>query len=270
MLNQWFKFYGFEYLSDPKIGALNAQERSCWLTLLCLAGSSTIPGVIEFLTVEVLLQKSGISFDPYHPEEWDKCLSVLKKFEAMKMITADSNGVVTIINWNKRQESSLTNAERQARYREKHKIDEIKEKSTLKNKDNDNKVTPVTTKVTLDKIREDKIRIDNSIEIPTKNKKFIKPTVSEIETYCIERKNGINAQKFFDYYEAKGWVIGKSPIKNWQAAVRTWEGNDKKWEQEKSKTVYKNTGGDDMVEKLKAKTIKCDTNLQNQKTAEKN
>lgn len=56
---------------------------------------------------------------------------------------------------------------------------------------------------------------------------FIKPTVEEIKQYCTERKNGINSQKFFDSNEAKGWVIGKTktPMKDWKAAIRTWENN---------------------------------------------
>jgi len=54
-------------------------------------------------------------------------------------------------------------------------------------------------------------------------KKFVKPSVDEINTYCRERKNSINAQQFFDHYESNGWKVGKNPMKNWQAAVRTWE-----------------------------------------------
>lgn len=52
-----------------------------------------------------------------------------------------------------------------------------------------------------------------------------KPTVDEIAAYCAERKNGINAQTFFDHHERVGWVVGKNktPMKNWQATVRTWE-----------------------------------------------
>ncbi len=85
--NPWFKFYGGEYLSDPKIAALSAQERSCWITLLALASVSTAPGTIEFLTVEVLLEKAGLHFDPYHPEEWNAALSVLDKFVKLKIRT---------------------------------------------------------------------------------------------------------------------------------------------------------------------------------------
>lgn len=56
------------------------------------------------------------------------------------------------------------------------------------------------------------------------------PTVEEVRSYCEERGNGINPELWHDYYEACGWVIGKSrkPMKNWQAAVRTWERNSPK------------------------------------------
>lgn len=59
-------------------------------------------------------------------------------------------------------------------------------------------------------------------------KRFLKPTVEEIRSYCRERNNGVDAEKFFDFYEAKGWVIGKSPMKDWKATVRTWEQKDGK------------------------------------------
>ena len=63
-------------------------------------------------------------------------------------------------------------------------------------------------------------------KIDTKNrtvKKFVPPTVKEVETYCKQRNNNINANAFCNSYEAKGWLIGKTPMKDWKAAVRTWE-----------------------------------------------
>ena len=69
----------------------------------------------------------------------------------------------------------------------------------------------------------DKNSIDkNSIEYK-KAKKFIKPTIEEIEEYCQERNNGINANAFYDFYEAKDWMVGKNKMKDWKACVRTWE-----------------------------------------------
>lgn len=56
-----------------------------------------------------------------------------------------------------------------------------------------------------------------------KRKRFVKPTLSEIEQYCIERNNNVNAEQFFDYYESNGWRVGKNSMKDWKAAVRTWE-----------------------------------------------
>lgn len=54
-------------------------------------------------------------------------------------------------------------------------------------------------------------------------KKFAKPTVEEVEAYCLERANSVDARTFWDFYESKGWMIGRNPMKDWRAAVRTWE-----------------------------------------------
>lgn len=56
-------------------------------------------------------------------------------------------------------------------------------------------------------------------------KRFQKPTTEEIRAYCQERKNNIDPEKFFNHYEAIGWKIGKNPMRDWCAAVRTWESN---------------------------------------------
>ena len=68
--------------------------------------------------------------------------------------------------------------------------------------------------------------INNNINDTISIKRFVKPKVEDIEAYCKERNNNVDAQQFFDYYESKGWKIGKSPMKDWKAAVRTWEKND--------------------------------------------
>ena len=52
---------------------------------------------------------------------------------------------------------------------------------------------------------------------------FFKPTIEEIEYYCIGRYSPIDAELFFDYYESIGWIVGKSPMKDWKATIRTWE-----------------------------------------------
>jgi len=52
---------------------------------------------------------------------------------------------------------------------------------------------------------------------------FRRPTVQEVAEYCLSRHNGIDAAAFVDFYESKGWLVGRTPMKDWKAAVRTWE-----------------------------------------------
>lgn len=52
---------------------------------------------------------------------------------------------------------------------------------------------------------------------------FLKPDVLEIKQYCFSRGNNVDAETFFDFYESKGWLVGKSKMKDWRASVRTWE-----------------------------------------------
>jgi hypothetical protein len=60
-------------------------------------------------------------------------------------------------------------------------------------------------------------------DTPKLIKRFVKPSVDEVRSYCQERNNGIDAEQFWNFYESKDWVVGKSPMKDWRAAVRTWE-----------------------------------------------
>lgn len=55
---------------------------------------------------------------------------------------------------------------------------------------------------------------------------FLKPLVEEIRAYCLERKNRVDPEKFFNHYESNGWRVGRNPMKDWKAAVRTWERSD--------------------------------------------
>ena len=55
---------------------------------------------------------------------------------------------------------------------------------------------------------------------------FTPPTLQEVEAYCRERRNRVDPSRFVDFYEAKGWMVGKNRMKDWKAAVRTWERQD--------------------------------------------
>lgn len=80
-------------------------------------------------------------------------------------------------------------------------------KDNVNNKDNDN---------TKEKVNKEK-------EPP---RRFTPPTVDEVKAYCTARNNSVDAQRFVDYYTANGWKVGKNPMRDWQATVRTWERSD--------------------------------------------
>ena len=71
----------------------------------------------------------------------------------------------------------------------------------------------------------DKESIDKGTKAATPpHTRFVPPTIDEVKAYCVERKNTVDAERFFDFYSANGWVQGRGkPIRDWKAAVRTWE-----------------------------------------------
>ena len=69
---------------------------------------------------------------------------------------------------------------------------------------------------------------DKELEIESRGKRFKPPTLQEVKAYCIERNNDIDPERFIDFYESKGWMVGKNKMKDWKAAVRSWESRNKK------------------------------------------
>jgi len=67
---------------------------------------------------------------------------------------------------------------------------------------------------------------DNVKDIKVKRDVFIKPSIVEIKNYMFEIGMADVSDKWFDYYESNGWLVGKNKMKNWRAAVRTWKNNN--------------------------------------------
>nr|DAQ42088.1 MAG TPA: hypothetical protein [Caudoviricetes sp.] len=61
---------------------------------------------------------------------------------------------------------------------------------------------------------------------PPRASRFTPPSVEEVRVYCAERKNSVDPERFVDFYASKGWLVGKSKMKDWRAAVRSWERSD--------------------------------------------
>lgn len=95
---------------------------------------------------------------------------------------------------------------------------------------NDASVTPLLQVGDAEKEieKEIELEIEKELEIDKgakPDRKVIPPTLDMVKDYCWKRGNTVDPESFFNFYESKGWYIGKSKMKDWQAAVRTWEGN---------------------------------------------
>ena len=153
----------------------------------------------------------------------------LKLLIAKRFIIPFESGIVVIKHW------KIHNYIRSDRYKETVYKDE-KAALTLKENGAYTQCLPLgipndTQRETQDRLGKESIEIvQESIEgetAPGKRKRFTPPSVEEVKAYCEERKNGIDPQSFVDYYSARDWYLGKNKMKDWKAAVRTWENRRK-------------------------------------------
>ena len=158
-----------------------------------------------------------------------------KLLVAKSFVILFESGIIVIKHW------KMHNYIQSDRYRPTDYVDEKSMLGVKRNKaytlDENKMYTKCIQDVSVGKDSIGKDSIGESVR-GGKAKRFIPPTVEEVESYCSERENGIDAQSFIDFYESKGWMIGKNKMKDWKAAVRTWERSRNKNSTEKSKTVF--------------------------------
>lgn len=193
-----------------------------WFKLLCMAGKENNYGVFLMrnrmpYTEEMLATIFRRSLNTVR--------LALSTFEAFGMIEIEDD-IICIPNWEKHQnidgmeKMKEQNRIRQRRYRERQKQALLSGDNVISRDSN-----------ALDKIRkeEDKKRIEknnnigDSPESQPVTKRFIPPSIEEVKEYCLERMNNVDAEAFVDFYASKGWMVGKNKMKDWKAAVRTWE-----------------------------------------------
>lgn len=146
----------------------------------------------------------------------------LKLLAMKKFIIVFETGVIVIKHWR------IHNYIQKDRYKETVYKEE---RASLVIKDNGAYSQPDTECIqvgymvdTQDSIGKDSIGKDSTETTPAKRSaRSIPPTVDEVRAYCEKRKNGIDPESFVDFYTSKGWMIGKSKMRDWQAAVREWE-----------------------------------------------
>lgn len=196
-----------------------------WFKLLCMAGKQNNSGVF-MLNDKIAYTDEMLATVFRRPLNTVRL--ALKTFETYGMIEIVDN-VITIPNWEKHQSldelerKKELNRKRVAAYREKQKL--------LASGESEGNGYVMRTDITSNATEGD-IDIDKDIdkEKDKENKRktasrFTPPTIEEVSAYCSERQNGVDAQRFIDYYSSNGWMVGKNKMKDWKAAVRTWERN---------------------------------------------
>ena len=149
----------------------------------------------------------------------------LSMFKELGLIEILENGAIYMLDIQNFIGKGSTEADRQRLY-DRRISDERKQKKLTQSRNLEEILEKSTPEIEIELEKEIKIEkeIDSSAKsTTTKRKRFEKPTLSEIKQYCIERNNNVNAEQFFDYYESNGWKVGKNSMKDWKAAVRTWE-----------------------------------------------
>lgn len=149
----------------------------------------------------------------------EKALSLFKELGLVEIL---DNGAIYMSDIQNFIGESSTEADRKRKYRlqienekEKGVILQIGQMSGQMSVKSQDKYPP-----------ELEIELEKDLDIEKdkkKNSRFTPPTLEEVKVYCSERSNDVDPVKWFNFYEAKGWLIGKNKMKNWKAAVHTWE-----------------------------------------------
>lgn len=208
-----------------------------WFKILMLAGDTNDSGLVYFANN---IPYNDISLSTIFNKPIALIKLALSTFEQFGMIEIVDD-FIHVSNWEKYQNVDGMERIREqtrnrvAKYRETKKL-ECNVTGNVTSNDNVTHCNEIEEEIDKE-IDKDKEKDIKEKEIPKgiskKKGENIPPTIDEIREYCIERNNGIDAEYFYHFYEEKGWIVGKSKMKNWHSAIITWEKRNKE-------TVVKN------------------------------
>lgn len=185
-----------------------------WFKLLILAGQINDGGLVYF-TRDIPYNDQLLS------DQFDRPISTIR----LALSTFTQFGMIQIVD----EIIEVTNWER---YQNAEGMDKIREQNRVRQqrfRDNQKMLLEERNVTSRDCHATDKNRLDKNKNRLDKNKsnntasRFTPPTLAEVKAYCKERGNNVDPERFIDFYESKGWMIGKNKMKDWKAAVRTWE-----------------------------------------------
>lgn len=175
--------------------------RSAWIDLLMLANHADNEIVIDYKPF-IIRRGQYLTSVRKLSVRWswskDRTLKFLRLLKSLKMIEKESNNqrtLITIVNYEVYQDQQDTK----------------RTQTSTQTRHGSDTGSPQTNN-----------------EKNEKKNIFIVPTADEVRSYCQERHNTVDPDKFVDFYQSKGWMIGKNKMKDWKSAVRTWEKKEQK------------------------------------------
>lgn len=192
-----------------------------WLQIICLAGVTNDSGLIYF-SKDIPYTEEMLSV------EFDRQISIIRialsTFEKFGMVELIDN-ILMVSNWQKYQSTDRLEAIKEKdRERKKSEREQQKQLTTLISMEVPRNVHGLSKEVPLLDIDIDK---DKDKDIKKSSGRFTPPTPEELQAYCKERNNKVDAERFINFYSSKGWMVGKNKMKDWKAAVRNWEKDSK-------------------------------------------
>ena len=226
---KWIKIVT-DVFDDEKVVLIESMPEAdsiivIWFKLLCLAGKQNRDGLL-MLNDRIAYTDEMLATVFRRPINTVRL--ALNTFEQFGMIEI-VDGTICIANWEKHQ-----NASKLAEMREYNRLAKQKSRARRRlpsavddnvNDSQENVNDSQDTDTEEDKEKEEDKENNSAPQATSRTKRFSAPTVEEVKAYCAERKNNVDAQRFVDYYSSNGWMVGKNKMKDWRAAVRTWERN---------------------------------------------
>jgi predicted transcriptional regulator len=175
------------------------------------------------------------------------CIERLKKSDVITVKTTNKYSIITVCNYDSYQQVKIENDQQNDQQKDQQKDQQNANKTPTKRQqntttNNDNnynnknkesvfveptkKITPQTVDEEINYTEVEATKKETEQGKGGGGKKFVRPTIDEVESYIKEKGYSIDAERFVSYYESNGWKVGKNPMKDWKMAVVTWSKND--------------------------------------------
>lgn len=204
-----------EWLEDQP----NGKEYALFYLKLCLKALKT-DGILIRTVGNMLIPYDAKKLAEITRTDFDTAVVAMEVFQRIGLIEILDNGEIYVSSLKNMVGSETSKAASMRRLREERREER-----------EGNIVTPALPNCYTEKeieIEKEKNKKETvgAADRPTP-KRFTPPTLEEVQAYCRERNNRVDAERFIDFYAAKGWMIGKNKMKDWKASVRTWERQNK-------------------------------------------